>query len=333
MKFNLLRYTNLVILVTLIGLGVTGGAGLIWSQNAWLFDIHRTLGWVLILVIPWKARIAYRSLRRGFRKTFDRSWMILISLTMAGIALLVIVLGTLWLLRIGPEESWLRQTVISWHWMVGLALIAPLAIHVWRRWPKPKRVDFLSRRGALRSVSLGIAALFVWKGVELISQTENLDKRPTGSHEKGSQGNFFPITNRPEETGLIDLAGWRLEVVDLQNRSRAFHYSDLLAITAVEKQAVIDCTLGWFATQVWKGIPLAELLDLEQSGRVGVRLQSYSGYAQMIPLAEARQILLATHVGGQPLDQAHGFPLRAVVPSRRGWFWVKWLTQVKIVPL
>jgi len=60
-----------------------------------------------------------------------------------------------------------------------------------------------------------------------------------------------------------------------------------------------------------------------------VRLRAASGYAMDFTLAEAGEILLATHVGGEVLDHWHGFPLRAVVPSRRGWFWVKWLTEIE----
>jgi DMSO/TMAO reductase YedYZ molybdopterin-dependent catalytic subunit len=36
-------------------------------------------------------------------------------------------------------------------------------------------------------------------------------------------------------------------------------------------------------------------------------------------------------VGGEALDHVHGFPLRAVVPARRGWFWVKWVGEVEVL--
>jgi DMSO/TMAO reductase YedYZ molybdopterin-dependent catalytic subunit len=36
-------------------------------------------------------------------------------------------------------------------------------------------------------------------------------------------------------------------------------------------------------------------------------------------------------VGGEVFDHGHGFPLRAVVPSRRGWQWVKWLVAVEVI--
>ena len=48
-------------------------------------------------------------------------------------------------------------------------------------------------------------------------------------------------------------------------------------------------------------------------------------------LAEARQILIATHVGGEVLTEWHGYPVRAVVPFRRGWFWVKWMGEIIVL--
>ena len=48
--------------------------------------------------------------------------------------------------------------------------------------------------------------------------------------------------------------------------------------------------------------------------------------AGLLSTREAR----AKHVGGELLTHVHGAPLRAVVPSRRGWFWVKWLTRIEV---
>jgi DMSO/TMAO reductase YedYZ molybdopterin-dependent catalytic subunit len=50
----------------------------------------------------------------------------------------------------------------------------------------------------------------------------------------------------------------------------------------------------------------------------------------ILSMAEAKDILLATHIGEAVLDHAHGFPLRAVAPSRRGWFWVKRLRKIEV---
>ena len=70
---------------------------------------------------------------------------------------------------------------------------------------------------------------------------------------------------------------------------------------------------------------------VEPTRLAGVRLISITGYNHTYPLQEARNILLATHVGGEVLAPRHGYPLRAVVPGRRGWFWVKWLARIDVL--
>jgi DMSO/TMAO reductase YedYZ molybdopterin-dependent catalytic subunit len=93
----------------------------------------------------------------------------------------------------------------------------------------------------------------------------------------------------------------------------------------------LDCTLGWFTEQTWQGVKLASLLDLCSIAEnvQMIRLESATGYAHYLPVSEARQVLLATHVGGEPLTHLHGAPLRAVVPTHRGWYWVKWLVKIE----
>ena len=97
--------------------------------------------------------------------------------------------------------------------------------------------------------------------------------------------------------------------------------------------ATLDCTIGWFTTQEWSGIALKDLLQLagQERSPTLVRLQAAEGYFHVYGAGELDEILLATHVGGQPLEHRHGYPVRAVVPSRRGWFWVKWLAEVEVM--
>jgi DMSO/TMAO reductase YedYZ molybdopterin-dependent catalytic subunit len=80
-------------------------------------------------------------------------------------------------------------------------------------------------------------------------------------------------------------------------------------------------------------VPLVRVVEETQGteGIAGVRLISATGYNHTYPWAEAQKILLATHVGGEVLAPRHGYPLRAVVPDRRGWFWVKWLNRIQIL--
>jgi DMSO/TMAO reductase YedYZ molybdopterin-dependent catalytic subunit len=79
-------------------------------------------------------------------------------------------------------------------------------------------------------------------------------------------------------------------------------------------------------------VRLVDLLDRAQiqEEKYILLLKDVSGYAAYFTGTDVSEILLATYVGNQALNHWHGYPLRAVVPSRRGGHWVKWLTEIEI---
>jgi hypothetical protein len=338
MRFRLIAFTNVLLLAATAILTLTGVYGLFWTLNGWMFAVHRAAGWALIAALPWKMGISLRSLRRGVRPGFERGVMIAVALILSALTALVLALGLAWSWRLGPEELWLRQTAISWHWMLALALLAPFALHAWRRWPGPRKADLLSRRAALKLAGVTGASLAGFWAAEALAAFRQLALAPrrfTGSRRAGEfSGNSFPVTHSMA-AGEIDPHAWRLVLEGAVSGPQALTYDELRALPASEQAATLDCTLGWYTLQNWQGVPLRDLLE-----RVGaapesfaVRLESVTGYAHILPMAEAKEILLATHVGDEVLEHLHGFPLRAVVPTRRGWFWVKWLSRVEVIAL
>ncbi|MFL5653629.1 MAG: molybdopterin-dependent oxidoreductase [Ktedonobacteraceae bacterium] len=60
---------------------------------------------------------------------------------------------------------------------------------------------------------------------------------------------------------------------------------------------------------------------------------SVTSYRWSLPLEEARTALLATHLDEEPLSREHDYPLRLVVPGRRGFEWVKWITRFEVLSI
>ena len=354
-----LRYTNTAILALILFLTLTGLYGLVFSLKEWAFELHRWAGWALVVLVPWKAVISARSLRRGPSATFDRSIGISASLALTALILVVGGLGLMWMWRTGPVRIsifGLSDTLISWHWMIGLLLLPLFVLHSWRNWPRPKQEDFISRRGFLWTAGLATAAAIGWWGAEALAQSRALAlRRWTGSREEGSfSGNSFPVTAMVKDGAeRVSIEDWRLEVHGAETEPALFSYNDVLAMprtvltatldctgaepvaceTRTVLTATLDCTVGWYTTQDWSGILLADLVA--QIGNASdpkiVKLQAIEGYFHIFAGSELDDLLLATHVGNEPLAHRHGFPLRAVVPSRRGWFWVKWLSSIRVV--
>jgi len=336
-----LRFINTLILILFCILGLTGLYGLVWPFPSSLFEIHRMAGWALFVLIPWKGAISLRSLSRGLSHRFDHNVMILISilLTLATVTILVIIL--MWTWHIGPYYVWIGQYAysgIGWHWGIALGLAPLFVLHVWRHWPRPKKVDFTGRRQFLKLMGVSAAAIIGWRVSEALAksmESTGEQHRFTGSREEGSfKGNVHPVTTASDQGKIkLDPDKWSLRVTGAVATPLNLTYADVLTLSTSEVTTTLDCTGGWYTVQTWRGIRLTELLTRGQMRpeAIEIVLRGILDYTAPFTLAQAQEILLATHVGGEVLNHSHGFPLRAVVPSRRGWHWVKWLTEIEII--
>lgn len=128
----------------------------------------------------------------------------------------------------------------------------------------------------------------------------------------------------------LDAATWRLTVHDGRG-ARHLTAADLDDMAVDRVRATLDCTGGWYATQDWRGVRVDRLVAPAPGDR-SIVIASATGYARRLPLAALPDLLLATAVGDAPLSAGHGFPARLVAPGRRGFWWVKWVTELRTDP-
>ncbi len=284
--------------------------------------VHGVVALAVLLLAPWKQAIVRRGLNRHGRSA---GWL---SLGLLSCVVVTIVSGLMH--ASGLVGSIGPLTLMQVH--VGSAALAMVfTVDHYRRHPvRPRRVD-LDRRAFLRSSTVIAGAVAAWLGLEGVLRLGRLpggDRRFTGSHERGS---FDPVAMPTtswldDRTPQVDAAAWRV-TIDGEPRSLA----DLATHPVETFDAVLDCTGGWHSEQAWTGIRLERLID--GVGARSILVGSATGYHRRFPVEDLAHLWLVTAVGGIPLSPGHGYPARLVAPGRRGFWWVKWVTEIAPSPL
>jgi len=317
------RWTNLALFV-LLGLAFVTGWLAFFSTTAsrGSLIVHAASGYAIIALTPWKSVIASRAIQRR-----RPGWWASLLLT---ILVLVSVLSGI-LHSTGLLISAGAITAMEVH--VGAALVAvPFAIwHIIARRIPMRAVD-LSRRSVLRAGALVAGAGLTYAAGEATVRVFRLsgsERRFTGSYEFGSlEPAQLPATQWMfDAVPQIDPRTWRL-AVHTGTVTRQWTYEELLAFDD-RVRATLDCTGGFFSTQDWSGVWLSRLIA-DETAAASLHIRSATGYDRRYAIANAGRLLLATRLGGMALDAGHGFPVRLVAPDRRGYWWVKWVTEIRI---
>ena len=321
------RRTNLALLVLLGASFVTGwvafGVGDLPGSKA-ATVAHGVLGLGIVVLAPWKTVIVRRGLRTGDTHV--------VGVALAVVLAVILVAGIAHAGFGRVEVAGVPALTVH----VAAAVVAvPLAVsHVIRRRQRPRRTD-LTRRTVLRAAGLAAVTALAYAAQGSVASLAGLPaarRRATGSYEAGSGvPAAMPVTQWfTDGVPRVDVAAYRLEVARADGSTLRLSYDDLLGMGGAVQSVALDCTGGWWAEQSWRGVQLDTVLGLPRQGSIVVR--SVTGYTRYFPAAEARSLLLATHVGGETLLPGHGAPVRLVAPGRRGFGWVKWVDEVRVDP-
>ena len=314
---------------------LTGFLGLIKGSPDWAvaFHLHRISGFALVALLLWKGRNVLIPLTDKAR--WKRNPTLLLSSSALFLLLLAaLALGIVW--SYGGYFAYLGFSGVSWHIYLSLVLAPFVAWHTFTHsWTLRPRF-WVERRSFLRLAGLSIAGLALWRTGELAAGVLELPgegRRFTGSYERRSfAGNAFPTTSwLNDDPDPVNGDVWRLNVSGLVRHDLDLKLVDLTR-SREQVTSVLDCTGGWHSTQEWEGMPLKDVLRSAgvESGAGSITVRSVTGYQRRFSLKEAGEYLLATHVGGEPISQGHGFPVRLVAPGKRGFEWVKWVDSIQV---
>lgn len=312
------RRTNQALLV-LVPLAVLSGLlantiGVSWPLEP--ATIHGAIALAIAVLTPWKAPIVQRGLGRH-RKS---RWVSVVLLGLIATTLISGLLHSTALVRkIGP------LTLMQLH--IGAALFAlVLIVAHYRSHPVPIRKTDLSRRAFLSTAGLAGAAGFMWFGWEgalRVTGSTGSQRRFTGSHERGSfDPAAMPVTSWwDDRVQHISADDWSVRI-----DGRALSLADIATYPADDVTAVLDCTSAWYSEQLWTGVRLDRLISTDKPS---ISVTSATGYGRRFPTRDLDKLWLVTAAGGRPLSPGHGFPARIVAPGRRGFWWVKWVTDIE----
>ncbi len=170
--------------------------------------------------------------------------------------------------------------------------------------------------------------------------------------------NHFP---QPE----INVQSWRLSIEGAVEKPLQLTFPELLSMPTQTVTAVMECAgnsrvflvpkvagaqwgLGAVGNAEWKGVLLSTILEraglaenaidvVFEGADKGIpeeqpRPREPIHYARSLPKSKAldSNILLAYEMNGAPLSEAHGFPLRLIVPGWYGMASVKWLQRIVV---
>lgn len=154
----------------------------------------------------------------------------------------------------------------------------------------------------------------------------------------------------------IDTANWCLEIGGLVKTTTSFRYKDLTRLESISLQTIHQCAgnpldptnpTRTIANVEWRGVLLRDILKKAvlapgcnyiwayglDHGEFAI--PSYSSphqehYVKDLPIDYVMEedVLVATHINGEPLSPNHGYPARIVAPGYYGNNSVKWLCRI-----
>jgi DMSO/TMAO reductase YedYZ molybdopterin-dependent catalytic subunit len=160
---------------------------------------------------------------------------------------------------------------------------------------------------------------------------------PTGltSLVPGSGGwRYYSVTaDQPQLT--VD--EFQLRVHGLVEQETTFTYADLTDLPQTQWTRDFQCVTGWRVEDVrWQGVHLRDLLAHVgvQPGAAALTVRSHDGvYSESLTLSQAtdEEAMVATHLDGSTVTQAHGGPARLVVVPQYGYKSLKWISEIELV--
>lgn len=187
-----------------------------------------------------------------------------------------------------------------------------------------RQIEKITRRIFIKG-GLWATALLLWNGFwgpektwasDSFSGTDFVGKTREGKH-RSFYINFWKPMRR------INAAIWKLKISGLCENPKTLTLDELYKLPVRSQSSRLKCVECWSARAEWSGFSIKELERMVRphTSALGVVFHCGDDYKEYLPREALNQdrVLLAHTMNGEPLSDAHGFPLRVIAPSKYGY--------------
>ncbi len=138
----------------------------------------------------------------------------------------------------------------------------------------------------------------------------------------------------------VSASTWQLRIRGMVDNPMTITFDDLTKLPMIDHDVTLTCVSdavggGYIGNARWQGTLLADVLRKAgiQAGAEQIVMRDVNGMTIGVatePVMDGRKSMLAVGMNGQPLPQAHGYPVRVVVPGLYGYVSAtKWVVDME----
>ncbi len=138
----------------------------------------------------------------------------------------------------------------------------------------------------------------------------------------------------------VSASTWQLKIHGMVDNPMTITFAELMKMPMIEHDVTLTCVSeavggNFVGNARWQGTLLASVLRKAgiQSGAEQIVMRDVKGMTIGVatePVMDGRKSLLAVGMNGKPLPQAHGYPVRVVVPGLYGYVSAtKWVVDME----
>ncbi|MBV9354546.1 MAG: molybdopterin-dependent oxidoreductase [Chloroflexi bacterium] len=162
----------------------------------------------------------------------------------------------------------------------------------------------------------------------------------TGLSSEVTRADDFYTVSKNFIDPSVSAAGWKLQIDGMVDHPFELTYDQLQSMGTSENYYTLMCISNevggdLWGNALWKGVPLHTLLEQAgvQPGATKAVFTASDNYTDSVAIQNALNpdALLAWEMNGAPLEKAHGFPARLLIPGIYGMKNVKWIERITLV--